>query len=79
MIESSPAARDLGVSLDHYLTMSTRVNDLCRTATLALKRIGRIRRYLNSACCEQLVHAFESSRLDYCNSLLIGLPDKEIS
>ena len=81
MIESSPAARDLGVSLDHYLTMSTRVNDLCRTATLALKRIGRIRRYLNSACCEQLaiVHAFVSSRLDYCNSLLIGLPDKEIS
>ena len=59
--------------------MSTRVNDLCRTATLALKRISRIRRYLNSACCEQLVHAFVSSRLDYCNSLLIGLPDKEIS
>ena len=47
-------------------------------ATLALKRISRIRRYLNSACCEQLVHAFVSSRLDYCNSLLIGLPDKDI-
>ena len=79
VIESSPAARDLGVSLDHYLKMSTRVNDLCRTAILALKRISRIRRYLNSACCEQLVHAFVSSRLDYSNSLLIGLPDKEIS
>ena len=78
VIESSPAARDLGISLDHYLKMSTRVKDVCRTATLALKRISRIRRYLNSACCEQLVHAFASSRLDYCNSLLIGLPDKDI-
>jgi len=76
VIESSPAARDLGISLDHYLKMSTRVKDLCRT--LALRRISRIRRYLNSACCEQLVHAFVSSRLDYCNSLLIGLADKDI-
>ena len=78
VIQSSPAARDLGISLDHYLKMSTRVKDLCRTATLASKRISRIRRYLNSACREQLVHAFVSSRLDYCNSLLIGLPDRDI-
>ena len=28
VIESSPAARDVGVSLDYYLKMSTRVNDL---------------------------------------------------
>ena len=44
VIESSPAARDLGISLDHYLKMSTRVKDLCRTATLALKCISSIHR-----------------------------------
>ena len=28
VIESSPAARDLGVSLDHYVKLSTCVNDI---------------------------------------------------
>ena len=75
-IEPSPAARDLGVNLDQHLKMSIRVNDICRSATLALKRIGRVRRYLDSNTCEKLVHAFVTSSLDYCNSVLIGLPEK---
>ena len=51
VIESSPAARDLGVSLDHYLKMSTRVNDLCRTATLALKCISQFSLLRTTSAC----------------------------
>ena len=38
-----------------------------------------IRRYLDKFSVERLVHAFVSSRLDYCNSLLFGLPERDIS
>jgi len=78
-IKTSVNARDIGVTLDQCLTMSTHVSNLCKSASFALKRIGNIRQYLDQLSTEKLVHAFVSSKLDYCNSLLYGLPDKEIS
>lgn len=78
-IKTSVNARDLGVTLDQCLTMSKHVSNLCKSASFVLKRIGNIRQYLDQPSTEKLVHTFVSSKLDYCNSLLYGLPDKEIS
>ena len=67
-------ARNLGVIFDDKLSMSKQVNSICRSASLALHKIGQIRQYLDQPTTELLVHAFVSSRLDNCNSLLYGLP-----
>ena len=77
--EPTGKARDLGVVLDHHLKMSSHVSNICKSASNSLRRIGQIRRYLDSASTEKLVHAFITSKLDYCNSLLYGLPDKELT
>ena len=40
-----------------------------------LKNIADIRRYLEKQAADKLIHAFVGSRLDYCNSLLVGIPE----
>ena len=67
-------ARNLGSWFDEQLTMSTHISKLCGVAFYHLHNIKRIRKYLSREPTEMLVHAFITSRVDYCNSLLYGLP-----
>ena len=53
--------------------MSTHISKLCGVAFYHLYDIKRIRKYLSRESTEMLVHAFITSRVDYCNSLLYGL------
>ena len=45
-----------------------------RTAFFHLRNIAKIRNILSQGDAEKLVHAFVTSRLDYCNSLSLGYP-----
>ena len=62
----------------NVLTMTSHVNSICRSASLAFRNIGRVRKYLSQSSTERLVHAFITSKLDYCNSLMYGLPSTEV-
>ena len=44
----------------------------------AFKNISRVKGCMSQTDQEKLIHAFISSRLDYCNGLLTGLPQKSI-
>ena len=58
--------------------MSNNVNSICKAAYFALHRIGKIRTLLSQGLTEKLIHAFVTSRLDYCNSLLYGIPQHQL-
>ncbi|XP_072030749.1 uncharacterized protein [Amphiura filiformis] len=75
VIHASDSARNLGVIIDSNLTMKPHIDRVCRSATIGIHRIGQIRDHLDKATTERLVHAFVTSVLDSCNSLLYGLPD----
>ena len=77
-VELSNSVRDLGVILDDCLSMDSHVQRLCSSAVVGLRSIGRIRNYLDQQSCKKLVNAFVVSKLDYCNSLLCGLPSKQL-
>ena len=48
------------------------VNSTCRAAFFHLRNISHVRPYLDRATTEKVIHAFVTSRIDYCNSLLYG-------
>jgi len=77
-IDPKNNARNLGVIFDDNLLLQKQINSVCSSAYLALYSIGKIRRYLDLQTTEKLVHAFISSRLDLCNSLLYGLPNFQL-
>jgi len=78
-IPPSAAVRNLGVVFDNNMSMEKHINQLCASSFYHLRNIGKIRQYLDQTTAERLVHAFVTSRLDYCNSLLFGLPDCLVS
>lgn len=72
LITPSTSVRNLGVIFDGELLMAEHVNALCRSCFYQLRQLRFIRRSLPRESAELLVHAFVSSRVDYCNSLLYG-------
>ena len=79
VIKPSSHARNLGATMDSSMNMSQHVNNVCRSALAGIRKIGQIRHYLNRDSTTKLVHAFVTTKLDACNSLLFNLPDRDIA
>ena len=63
---------------DSHLTMRENISRMCSTSYFQLRSIAAIRDSLSQEATIHLVHAFVTSRIDYCNSLLFGLPEYAI-
>ena len=77
-LASSTTVRNLGVIFDQDLSFNSHIKQTSRTAFFHLRNVTKIRRILSKTDAEKLIHAFVTSRLDYCNSLLSGCPNKSI-
>ncbi len=71
-IDSSSSVRNLGVLFDSNLSFDSHVSSICKTAFFHLKNISKLRTMLSVSNAEMLIHAFITSRVDYCNALLGG-------
>ena len=68
---ASPKAGNIGIIFDEYLSMVPQVTAMCKSAFYHFRLI---RKPLTFDAAQLLVHALITSKLDYCNSLLYGLP-----
>ncbi|KAM9421210.1 uncharacterized protein ACWYII_021390 [Salvelinus alpinus] len=74
IVSSSQSAKNLGVILDNTLSFSTNIKAVTRSCRFMLYNIRRVRPCLTQEAAQVLIQALVISRLDYCNSLLAGLP-----
>ena len=68
------SVHNLGVVMDNCFCMEQHIKKTCSDANYHLRNISKIRKYLTQDSAQILIHAFISSKLDYCNSLLYGIP-----
>ena len=73
-IKPMKSVRNLGSWFDNHMSMNVHVGKVCSKAFRGLYNIRQIRKFLSIESTKTLVHAFVTSHLDYCNSLLSGLP-----
>ena len=78
-IPFAQSVRNLGFYLDETLSMDAHIKYLCRILFCQLRRIGKIRSFLSTDAANKLAVSLILSRLDYCNSLLAGLPDNKLN
>ena len=78
-ISAADKIRNLGVIMDKHLSMTQHISNVVRNAFLKIREISYYRRFLTHSATKTLIHAYVTSRLDYCNGLLYGLPKESIN
>ena len=73
------SVRNLGAWFDLYFSMTTHINKTCQSVFYHLHNIRRIRKFLCFDSTKTLVQAVIMARIDYCNSLLFGVPAVHLS
>ena len=72
LISFKQSVMNLGFTLDCHLTMNAHVSNFAQSCYFELRHFASVRRFLTSTVTAKLVFAFVLSRIDYCNSLLLG-------
>ncbi len=66
---TSSTVKNMAVILDSNLSFENHISHVTKTAFFHLRNIAKLRNMLSVSDAEKLVHAFMTSRLDYCNAL----------
>ena len=80
-IETYPAksARNLGVNFDKNFNFRSQISAICSSCIYHIRDLRRIRRHLDLDSAKLLANALVSSRFDYCNSLLSGIAETDLT
>ena len=69
------SAKNLGVVLDSSLCFRSHIESIVKTCNFHIRNLYMIKDFVNKKNLVSLVHSLFASKVDYCNSILIGLPN----
>ncbi len=74
LISFSSFIKNLGVIFDEDLSYEKHIKTVSNFAMFRLRNLRHVRSHFDKHSFQIIIHASITSRLDYCNSLLSGLP-----
>ena len=78
VINPSESIKILGVTLGNKLTMQKHITNTCQSSYMHIRKINSIRQYLSEQATLTLINSTVFIRLDYCNSVYVGLPQASL-
>jgi len=78
-ITPNGSVKNIGVIFDQCINMYEHVTSVCRTVYYHLKNTHCLKAFLTKEALVTVVHAFVTSHIDYCNSLLYVISDYNIN
>ena len=75
----SDSVKNLGVVIDNRLSMERHVNSVFSSCSYHIKALRHIRPSLTDDIANTVARCIVVSRLDYCNSLLYGVPSTHLN
>uniref|UniRef100_A0A3P9D180 Uncharacterized protein n=1 Tax=Maylandia zebra TaxID=106582 RepID=A0A3P9D180_9CICH len=74
-----PTVTNLGVKADCELKLDSQIKAVVKSSFFHLRQLAKIKPILSRQYFETVIHAFVSTRLDYCNALYIEVSASYIS
>ena len=68
----------LGVERDDRFTLKRRIRNIAKNCFFKLRNMYKIRKCINEDAAKIMVNSMITSKLDYCNAILYGLPNCDL-
>ena len=75
----SDCVTNLGVKFDSDFRFEKQISSVVQKSFYQLRQIAKVKPLLSRSDLEKLIHAFISTRLDYCNALYIGISQASLA
>lgn len=76
---AKPTVNNLGVKVDAELKFDSQIKAVVKTSFFQLRQLAKIKPFLHRQHFETVIHAFVTTRLDYCNALYMGVSGSSIA
>ena len=74
-----PTLSNLGFKMDSDFKLHNQISSVTRSCFFHLRRLAKVKPFLSQQHFQSVIHAYITSRLDYCNSLYFGASQKELA